>query len=873
MALASGKRLGPYEIVAPLGAGGMGEVYKAKDTRLGRTVVIKVLPEHLAKNLEARQRFEREARAASNLNHPNICVFHDIGREDDIDFLVMEYLEGETLAARLEKGPLPFEQVRRIGMETAGALDKAHRRGLMHRDVKPGNIMLTKTGAKLLDFGLAKMTPALSPGAPTLSSPLTDAGSVVGTFQYMSPEQLEGKEADARSDIFAFGAVLYEMATGRRAFEGKSPATVIAAIMGADPPAVSTLQPAAPPALDRLVKRCLTKDPDERCQSIYDVMLGLSDLAVEPIARTRATPIWRSLSWAIAALSLIIVVAAIYFGRRPHVLQPPMELTLLAPEKTIFDSIAVSPDGGRLAFTAIDASGKTQLWVRPLDSLTAQPLSGTEGAVSPFWSPDSRFIAFFADGRLKRIEASGGPLQTLADAADPALGAFGGAWNRDGAILFPRTHADPIYRVSPEGGEGAPTTAIDTSRQEHGHQWPQFLPDGRHFIYYAWGDTAELEGMRMGSREAARVLPIRSKATYAGGPDGSGYLLFIRDQTLLAQRFDAKRLELTGEPMSVIQPVGAFTVSQNGVLVFDPSGLGANTQLTWFDRAGKRLGTVGPPSSQDEPSLSPDERHVAVTREGEVWVYELASGIGSRLTFNGGGIPIWSPDSARIVFASGSGDGTWKLYQKLSTGAGDEELLLKTASYEIWPVGWSRDGRFLLYGETGPKTRWDLCVLMNPLNPPAERKSIVFLKTEFIEDFGQFSPDGKWIAYHSTESGRDEVYVRPFRPDSVAALGAGSTPPGGKWQVSRGGGVEPRWRADGKELFYYGIDGTMMAAPVKTGDVFEAGTPQPLFWVRARGYLRYDVTADGQRFLINTPSGEGASALSVVLNWTTKLKR
>jgi len=877
MALASGTRLGPYEIIAAIGAGGMGEVYKARDTRLDRTVAIKVLPEHLTENPQSRQRFEREARAASSLNHPNICVLHDIGRQDAIDFLVMEFLEGESLAARLEKGPLPFAQLRQFGVEIASALAKAHRQGLTHRDLKPGNIMLTKTGAKLLDFGLAKMAPGLSPGSRTATSPLTDSGSLVGTFQYMSPEQLEGREADARSDIFAFGAVLYEMATGRPAFAGKSPASIIAAILGSDPPAVSSLQPASPPALDRIVKRCLAKDPDERSQSVHDVMLELTDLATEPVSPSRAPRLWRSLFWAMAALSLVIAAAVISFNRRSKVEQPVAELMLLAPANTTFDSFAISPNGLDLAFTASDTSGKTQLWVRPLGAHTARPLIGTEGASGPFWSPDNRFIGFFADGWLKRIESTGESLQTLANVSDSFGGVFGGAWNRDDVILFPPTHCDPIFRVSASGGKSGPATELDLSRQEHSHRFPRFLPDGRHFLYRAADGSSEQAGMRVGAldrKEAAHVLPIEQQATYAEGPDGSGYLLFVRDRTLLAQPFDAESLELRGEPSIVTEPVRSFSVSDNGVLVYAPAGIGKDTQCTWFDRAGLRRGTVGPPTSQSCPSLSPDGKRMAIGREEEreIWVYEIASGVGLRLTFHGGYIPIWSPDGSRIVYFSRP-DGIWRLYQRLSTGARDEELLLQTASRELWPASWSRDGRFLLYGETDPKTHWDLCVLVNPLGPPSERRSIPFLRTEFDEDFGQFSPDGRWIAYHSDESGRYEVYVRPFRPDSAGALGPDGTPAGGKWQVSQGGGLEPRWRSDGQELFYYRLDYTLTAVPVKVGDTFESGAPQPLFRAWAPGYLRYDVSADGRRFLVNTNIEEASSAVAVLLNWTAKLKR
>ncbi len=895
MTLPSGTRLGPYEILSPLGAGGMGQVYRARDTRLDRTVAIKVLPPHLADRPELRQRLEREAKAISSLNHPHICVLHDIGNQEGADFLVMEYLEGETLAKRLEKGPLPPEQVLRYGIEIADALDKAHRQGVTHRDLKPGNIMLIpRSGTKLLDFGLAKAKPAPSVSSltagPTESSPLTAEGTVVGTFQYMSPEQFEGKEADARSDIFAFGAVLYEMMTGHKAFEGKTQASVIAAILEREPAPLSQLAPMAPPALERVVKTCLAKDPEERWQTAHDVKVQLQWIAEggtssvlgagvpAPVAaRRKSRELW---AWTAAGVFFAVALALgiLHFREAPpdvHAVRFPVA----APEKSsLGSSLAVSPDGRRLAFVAT-AEGKTLLWVRALDSLEAQPLAGTEGAGFPFWSPDSRSLGFFAEGKLKTVGASGGPTQTLANAGD----ARGGTWNRAGLIVYAPDITAPLYRVPAAGGTPEPATELDKTRHESSHRFPYFLPDNRHFLFWGRSTDKDSNAVFVGavdSKERTLLFRGDSSIAYAPAVPGSdqGYVLFVREGTLMAQPFDARRLRLSGEPFPVAQKVGRygesgptgyspFSVSGNGVLAYGSAG-GSNTQLVWVDRSGKSLNALGPPGDYGEPWLSPDQKRVAVDHTAssgaDIWLLEFSRGVLSRFTFHPAVevAALWSPDGSRIVFAS-SRNGPFDLYQKLSSGAGEDELLFKS-SQNKFPEDWSPDGRWIIFDVQGSKTRYDLWLL--PLF--GERKPEAFLETEFNETHAHFSPDGHWVAYASDESGGPEVYVRPF-PSS-----------GGKWQVSGGGGTEPFWRRDGKELFYIAPDRKLMSVPVKLGSTFEAGAPQVLFETRVPpGTMtdfrdRYVAAADGRRFLLNNMVETAASSpFTVVVNWAAEVRK
>ena len=894
MTLSSGTRLGPYEVLAPLGAGGMGEVYKARDTRLDRTVAVKVLLSHLVGNAEFRQRLEREARAIAALNHPHICALYDIGSQDGAEFLVLEYLEGETLAARLEKGPLGLEQALRYAIQMADALDKAHRKGFSHRDLKPGNLMITKAGAKLLDFGLAKVTrPAAAVGMtalPTQDAPLTVAGTLLGTFQYMSPEQLGGQEADARSDLFAFGAVLYEMITGRKAFEGNTPANVAGAILHTEPASISSLRPTVPAALDRLVKSCLAKDPDERRQSAHDLMLELESiaLALTPAGSPPrlaspppAAPFLRSrLLWAAGgAMAATLALTAVYWFR-PQPLPQVLKLSVMPPEKGAFgEPVAISPDGRRLAFVAT-LDGRSQIWVRALDAIGPQPLAGSEGARFPFWSPDSRFLGFFAGGKLKMIDLSGGPPQTLCDAANGT----GGAWNRDGVIIFAPNRVGGLYRVSAAGGVPAPLTTIDEKRQESTHRWPYFLPDGRHFLYFTRSAHREHTGIYARSLDAGpeseggnQILAVDFLALYAESPSGFGFLLFLREGTLMAQRFDAGKLQLWGEPAPIAERFQRSTffgfapisVSSAGMLAYR-SGPNANSQLVWFDRSGKTLGTVGPPGAYQHLALSPDEKRLAVANTEslgtayDIWLFELSRGDSTKFTFHPmtDWMPVWSPDGSRIAFASDR-EGITNIYQKLSSGASDEELLLK--SKELKYLGdWSRDGRFLAYESFGVRSLRDLWVL--PLE--GDRKPVPFLQTDFSEYQGRFSPDGRWMAYTSDASGAPEVYIQPF-PAS-----------GGKWKISIHGGSDPRWRGDGKELFYLAADRKLMAVDLKAGGskerpAVDVGAPRPLFETRVPSQLPihrdYAVTKDGQRFLVNSLTEEaGGAPITIVVNWAPR---
>jgi serine/threonine protein kinase/Tol biopolymer transport system component len=893
MTLTNGTRLGPYEILAPLGAGGMGEVYRARDTRLDRTVAIKVLPSHLASNSEVRQRFEREARAISSLSHPYICTLHDVGHQDGTDYLVMEFIEGETLADRLSKGALPTDQVLRYGIQISDALDKAHRAGIVHRDLKPGNIMLTKVGAKLLDFGLAKLhgggyaIASSLTSLPTERHSITGEGAIMGTFQYMSPEQLEGREVDARTDIFAFGGVAYEMATGKRAFTGRSQASLIGAILKDNPPPISTIQPMAPPALDRVVRKCLAKDPDERWQSAHDLMDELRWIAeggsVAGIPPTVGVERKKRERIAWLALTVLLFVAALILGIA-YYLRTPVEVRavrsfILPPEKSSFNfgrsgvSITLSPDGTRLAFVAPTAEGRSLLWVRSLDGLSAQALAGTEAAAYPFWSADSRSLGFFAHGKLKRIDAAGGSPLSLCDAPQGR----GGTWNRDGVIVFSPNPSSALQRVSALGGASSPVTRLDETSGQLAHRWPTFLPDGDHFLYLGGGNTigtgegTAVYASSLESKESKLLLRANSNVEYA-----QGYLLYLRGTTLMAQRFDARRLELVGEALPLVEQVqdtlrsptvGVFSVSENGLLAYQMSRSAGSSQLTWFDRSGVQLGVLGDQALYSNPRLSPDRKMASVgiidSQSGrpDIWVYEVARARRTRFTFDQAEerIAVWSPDGSHIAFSSNR-KGHFDIYQKASSGAGSDELLLES-DFDKQPTSWSRDGRFLLYWTFDPKTQADIWVL--PL--AGDRKPFPFLNTEFNEGNGQFSPDGRWIAYFSAESDRVELYVAPFPG------------PGGKRQISTSGATVPaKWRGDGKEIFYLALDNKLMAAEVDgTGSMLEVGAVRALFEIRVGGpaYV-YDATADGQRFLVNTAVEQKESApITLVINWTADLKR
>jgi eukaryotic-like serine/threonine-protein kinase len=887
----------------------MGEVYRARDTRLDRTVAIKVLPEQFAADPERCERFERECRAAAALNHPNICDLYDVGEASNpgssakaVRFLVMEYLEGQTLAERLVRGSLQLSEVLRFAVELADALDHAHRRGLVHRDLKPGNVMITKAGAKLLDFGLSKLQPGANLIALSTVSPggvqLTEVGEVLGTYPYIAPEQLTGRDADVRSDIFAFGAIVHEMATGRRAFEGTTAATVVGAVLHLDPPPISSIQPVAPPALDRIVTRCLAKDPDDRWQSARDLMLDLkwvagskTDASIAPASHHFNTR--ERWAWLASGLMFMLLVlgsaAGIVDVRRAPLDEPAQRLSLLPPLNVrpaglaAGGGAAISPDGRRLAFVATGPDGRKVVWMRTLELIDAQPLPATEGAAYPFWSPDSQFIGFFAQGKLKRIAATGGQSQTIADALQPR----GGTWSEEGVILFLANAGERWYRVAAAGGSATPMT-IDSPNTES--YWPFFLPDGRHFLFFGRPEKPGIYVASLDSTAAALVLAEHVGVAYAQ----PGYLLSLaglarnsEDRTLVAIPFDATRLQITGPSSVVAEHVayetlfarGAFSSSQNGKVVYQTEYAPA-TQLIWFDREGKQLAILGGSNGYRKPALSPDEKTVAVERpdpetEGtDIWLVETTRGVASRLTVDPAPdwSPVWSPDGSRVVFTSPRDSLPPNLYQQDSRGAGPGEFLLR-GNRVVHPRDWSNDGRFLVYDALDPKTQWDIAIL--PMGPPTagtNRKAVPFLQTDFNEHNGQFSPDGRLIAYVSDESGTLEVYVTPFPAT------------GDRWRkrISSSGGVQPRWRHDGKELFYIAPDGTLMAVSVRTEGTFEADSARPLFKTRLAGLgslitspiaTNYAVSANGRRFLMASMTEEiPPASVTVLSNWPAALR-
>jgi serine/threonine protein kinase/dipeptidyl aminopeptidase/acylaminoacyl peptidase len=883
MAIASGTRLGPYEITGSLGAGGMGEVYKARDTRLDRTVAIKVLPSLLASDPALRARFEREARSISALNHPHICTLHDVGQEGSIAFLVMEYVDGLP-----PSGPMPPEMAIPIAIQICDALGAAHRAGIVHRDLKPSNILLTgrpgrsaRTGTphvKLLDFGLATRAAQPQSGAAieaTVTGALTGAHAVIGTPQYMAPEQIEGREADARTDIFALGCVIYELLTGKRAFEGKTASGVMAAILATEPRPMRELQPVTPPALEWIVGRCLAKDPEDRWQTVRDLRAALERVLHEPVSTSAAAPLQRThprLPWIVAASLLALALVAALAAVRLYFDRP-------APDARVFTSLfipptnavnppalrlALSPDGRKLAYTATDASGRVVIWVRWLDRLDAQPIPGTMNAAAPFWSPDSRFIGFYADGTLKKVDVAGGPVVTITRAsAGPAA-----SWGANDVIAF--TDNTNIARVSASGGVATKITSVRQEEGERLHISPFFLPDGRHFLYAVGLAGSVVKSIRIasitGDTDVVLLPDATSNAMYA-----SGRLVFLRDTTLMAQPFDVNTLKLTGEPQPIAEQIqinpstgtGAFSVSQSGVLVYQTGSTAAGTALTWLDRSGKKLGIVGERTGYLDLRLSPDGTRVAATvvaensRTSDVWVIDLIRRVRTRFTFGAVGAgAIWSPDGDRLAYVVRR-EGSSSIVQKASNGIGQEQVVFEDRR-DKFPLSWSPDGRFLLVNEVLGALRGSLLVL--PVAPGS--KPYKYPNSGFSEIPAEFSPDGKWIAYVSNEGGRKEVYVTTFPELS------------GRWQVSQTGGDYPRWRRDGKELFFLTADRMMSAEVNATGPQFAVGVVKPLFdtrWVPARSV--YDVTADGSRFLMVTwdPSPTDAG-FNIVVNWPAALR-
>jgi serine/threonine protein kinase/Tol biopolymer transport system component len=895
MRLAPGKQLGPYEITAMLGVGGMGEVYRARDTRLERTVAIKILSQ-LSSDLGRRQRFEREAKAISGLNHPNICVLHDIGHQDGLDYLVMECVEGETLATRLEKGPLPVEQVLKYGAQIADALDKAHRAGIVHRDLKPHNIMLTATGAKLLDFGLAKPASSLvdlaAMTATKAESPITEQGTIVGTFQYMSPEQVEGRELDGRSDIFSLGAVLYEMVTGQRAFEGKSRLSVASAILEKEPAPLTTTKPLTPPALDHAIRNCLAKDPDDRWQTARDLSHELKWIgeagsqAGAPAVAGRSGGTAR-IAWVLAAVLLAAfgLLSVAHFTSKGT---PSSELvvrsSLLPPAGTQFNAFdswlpAVSADGTHIVFPVWDGHGK-RLWLRALnDTGDGKALPGTEDGSFPFWSPDGRSIGFFADEKLKRIDIEGNFVQVLSDSPIPR----GGTWSQDGVILFAPSTSRAIYQIPANGGTPKQVTELNAPRGEQSHRWPVFLPDGKHFLFFIRSEQhPEIAGIYAGSLDS-NDYHLVVKATMGHAFEAHGTLVYVRDGAVFTQRFDEEKLTTIGEPVALPDRVAfnpentsvLFSVSPAGVMVYYPATPGGPFALTWYDRNGKR-DPVDSGNFLQTMALSPDGTQVVVSilnsngMGSDLWNLDLARGTKIRLT-SGPGIkrePVWQPDGQFVLFFSGFTGSPGQINRIKGDGSGTSEIVLKSDDSVDTPRSVCHEGNYLAFtrnpvGAVGPALEKATASIL-PLT--GDRKPFPLIPSQFGNLSPAFSPDCKWVAYVSIETGQREVYVTHF-PDASH-----------RYRVSTQGGTLPRWSGDGKELFYAARNSILAVSVDEKPDSISLGTPRTIISAANYGAAApvnfYDMTANGQRFLMTEAnSPKGPVPLTLVTNWDAALKK
>jgi serine/threonine protein kinase len=889
MALASGTRLGYYEVVAPIGAGGMGEVYQAHDTKLGRDVAIKVLPEAFAHDPERLSRFQREAKMLASLNHPNIATIHGLEQSGDTSYLVMELVSGEMLAERVKAGPLGIEEALKIAVQIAEALEAAHEKSIIHRDLKPANVKVTPEGkVKVLDFGLAK---AFSGDAanddpsnsPTLSAAATMQGVILGTAAYMSPEQAKGKPVTKATDIWAFGCMLYELLTGKAAFHGEDVTDILAAVVRAEPD-WNRLPKSTPQSIRLLLMRCLRKDRRQRLQDATDVRIEIADAlsgvsASEPApaaARHQLPFIWLTLCGVL--LLALTALSLVHFRETPPE-QSSIRFQMSPPEKTTFLMFRLSPDGRRIAFTAFDSLGKSMLWVRSLDTLAAQSLAGTDGATYPFWAPDSAQIAFFAQGKLRKIAAAGGPALTICD----AVNGRGGTWNRDGVILFTPTIVGGLYRVPDTGGAPVPVTQVVDAGDND--RFPEFLPDGRRFLFFraSQKDRGVYAGSLNGT-DPVRILPDESNAQYVASGGGRGYLILRRENTLVAQPFDPERLQITGGIVPIAEYVGiagntgygAFSASGEGTLVYGAGNGSSNRQLVWLDRTGKRLSVISKPDAIGNPALSPNGKTASfvignVTAvAADIWLQDLERGALSRFTFGPGsnGYPVWSPDGRTIVFTTTATAGSYDIYQKTASGAGNSELVFHGGNFSnsTQVDDWSADGKFIVFSNRNEKTKDDLWLL--PM--AGDRKPVPFLQTPSNENLAQFSPDGNWMAYQSDETGRYEIYVQHIPPN------------GTKFQISATGGASPRWRRDGKELFYLAPGPKLMALSVKTGPVFEPAQARVLFEsvpiaiAGGTGGFRFQPSPDGQRFLALVEA-EGdlpaAPPITITTNWTMGLKK
>lgn len=899
MTIETGTRLGRYEIRSKIGAGGMGEVYRARDQKLNRDVAIKVLPAGLSDSADRLQRFEQEAQAAGSLNHPNILAVYDVDTYDNAPYVVSELLEGETLRDRIADASLTHRNATEYGIQIAHGLGAAHDKGIVHRDLKPDNVFITKDDrVKILDFGLAKL---VHPADETIAQTdvptrkvMTDAGTVMGTVGYMSPEQVRSEPIDHRSDIFSFGTVLYEMLSGRRAFQRDSAVETLNAILKDEPTELTESNSRINPSLEKIVRRCLEKKPERRFHSAHDLGFALEALTAPSdsgLQTTTASPAikqndWRMLAplrklwvaWAVALVCMLLLLTAgwFYLNRSPSTDARVLRLSILPPERATLmagQAPTVSPDGAYVVFAVTDVTGGNLLYLRALDSHTSQPLVGTEGGMWPFWSPDSRELGFFAGGKLKKIDISGGQPVTLADAPVPR----GGSWNQDGLIIFTPAPPGPTFRISASGGAPAPLNSVDMANGEYPRWFPQFLPDGHHYLFLSGGTkspgTRGISVASLDSQEVKAILPSDFTAIYVK----PGYLLFRRETMLMAQKFDGDRLELSGGPFPIAEQIGfeGFTyqtlasASDQGVLAYQSLGVGT-TQLAWLDREGRKLGLVGAPADYSDLSLAPGDKRLTFTQADsdsgnvDIWVMDLTNNTPSRFTFDTAVdfAPVWSPDGQQIVFSS-LREGAPNLFRKMANGAGQEDPLYRSTLAKL-PSDWSADGRFIICSTVDPKTKFDLWVL----SIAGDHKWEVLWQTPANEMRAVFSPNARWVAYESDESGKKEIYVQSF-PTS-----------GAKWQISSNGGSQALWRHDGKELFYLGGDRKVTAVDVNTdAPTFAHGTPRALFETRinkgeGRPGYQYAVTSDGQRFLVNTLAEEGAyNHIGVVLNWTASLKK
>jgi serine/threonine protein kinase len=897
MPLEPGTKLGRYEIRSQIGAGGMGEVYLARDPKIGRDVAIKVLPSALSDDKERLARFEQEAQAAGSLNHPNILAIYDVATDNGALYVVSELLEGETLRDVISGTPLPIRKALNLGLQAAHGLAAAHEKGIIHRDLKPENLFVTVDGRlKILDFGLAKLTERNGDESksdlPTRKVN-TDAGAVMGTVGYMSPEQLRGKPVDQRTDIFSFGTVLYEMLSGQKAFQKDSTADTISAILREDPPELSVTNKNIDPGLERVVHRCLEKNREQRFHSASDLAfaleslsgsqsrvdtssLGTSTFETPPVRRA----LWAQIGWAMAGLLLIstVIFAYLYVHRAASVTDT-LSFSINAPEKTSFaEAGTISPDGRQIAFVVTDAAGSTSLWVRSMDSIELKRLTGTEGASFPFWSPDSKFIGFFASGKLKKIDVNGGPPQILADASgDPR----GGSWAPDGTIIFSPSTSSSLLKISSNGGSTSEVTKLDPDIKQYSHRWPQFLPDGKHFIYFGRGENKDAQGIYVASVDSAEskfVLVTTTLARFVPSANGDrdGELLFVRDGALMSAHFSPSKFEIIGDATPIAQGIlafptevgptayAAFSTSNTGALIYR-EGNRQQTQLVWLDRSGKSEEKLFEPAIYHEPSLSPDGKKILVGRQDEgpqdLYMLDLVRGSPQRLTFDPQNdvSSVLSPDGSQIIYASNR-SGAFDFYEKASNGAGADELILPGKSNQF-PDSWSKDGKYLLYEvDNGVDYKFDLFIL--PLT--GDRTPFPYLQTSFIEAHAQFSPDGKWIAYVSDQNGRADVYVESFPRGS------------GKWQISTAGGDQPQWRTDGKELFYLAPDRNIMSVSVSNSDGLSFGRPVALFQTNmtltgiSDDRNSYVPTADGQKFLVSQlVDVANSQPWNVVINWSS----